>query len=88
MTKLNTSTKRSKVSNTGFLSMVNRFKVTGHFETSAPNDPEMTPNSTGSTVPYACFTSPAQVTNSSSICFMASRFQVTSNFQTSVPNEP
>ncbi len=39
-----------------FRSTTSRFWVAGHFETSAPDDPEMTLNTTMSNVPYICVT--------------------------------
>ncbi len=41
---------------TPFCSTTKRFRGTGHFKTSAANDPKMTSNHTGSPVPHICVT--------------------------------
>ncbi len=42
---------------TPFRSMTSRFRATGHIETSKPNGPKLTLNTTGSYVPHICVTS-------------------------------
>ncbi len=43
--------------NSMFCSTTIRFRDTGHFETSAPNDPKMTLDPTRSNIPHVCTTS-------------------------------
>ncbi len=72
---------------TPFRFTTSRFSVTGLFEKSAPNDPQMTLNTTSSNVPNMCNVCPWFPTF---IPFrsMASHFSDASNFETSAPNDP
>ncbi len=72
---------------TPFCSTASRCSITGHFETSAPNDPKMSLSTKRSKVPIYVL----QLNRSphfTRFCFMASHFSVTGNFETSALNDP
>ena len=59
----------------------------GHFETSAPDDPKMTLNTTRPMVAHTCYYCP-WIPNFSPFHSKTSHFRVTGDFQTSVLNDP
>ncbi len=74
-----------RVSNfTPFCSMTSCFRVIGHFETSAPNDPRMTLNTARSKVHYICVTSVPK--SQISLCFdlRPAVFKMTHNLKCSI----
>ncbi len=74
---------------TPFCSTTSRFLVTGYFETSAPNDPNMTlKNTKRSKIPNLYATSISRVPKFTQFCSTTSRFRVTGHFETSAPNDP
>ena len=63
-----------------------RFRVTGQFETSASNDPQMTLNTKVKGTPYTHYDYP-QVPNLTLPRSTVSRFRVTGHFETHAPND-
>ncbi len=95
--KMTLNTKRSKVphihynkpevpNSTLFHSTANRFWVTGHFETNAPNDPKMTFSSRRPKVPHILQLPLSLKFHSVSV--YGSCVWVTGHFESSAPNDP
>ncbi len=64
-----------------------RFRVTGHFETSAPNDSKITLNTERSKVTHIHAKS-TRVPNFTPFCSTISCFRLTAHFETTAPNDP
>ncbi len=72
---------------TPFRSTVCHFRVTGHFDTSAPNDPPLRLNTERSKVPI-CIWQLSQSPKFQSVSLYSHSFGVAGHFETRAPNNP